>query len=125
MRYARDWSCDRVVLMGDAAHTIHPLAGQGVNLGLQDAALLAKSLLALKKAGKDFGLRRYLRDYERERKAETVAMIAAMEGIKRLFSSELPPVKLLRGIGLSGVNQVKPLKNLFVKLATQGAEGIH
>ncbi|RCU45671.1 FAD-dependent oxidoreductase [Corallincola holothuriorum] len=120
MRYARDWSCDRVVLMGDAAHTIHPLAGQGVNLGFKDASALATHLLALQAAHKDLGQRRHLRSYERERKAETVAMIAAMEGIKRLFSLDIAPLKFVRGIGMRGVDELSPLKSLLAKLAIRG-----
>ncbi|GAA5217213.1 FAD-dependent oxidoreductase [Corallincola platygyrae] len=120
MRYARNWSCDRVVLMGDAAHTIHPLAGQGVNLGFQDAKALAKHLLALADGNKDIGLRQNLRAYERERKAETVAMIAAMEGIKRLFSNDIPPLKLLRGVGMRVADELTPLKQQLAKLAIEG-----
>ncbi|WP_186748373.1 FAD-dependent monooxygenase, partial [Vibrio crassostreae] len=69
MRYARDFAVDRVALVGDAAHTIHPLAGQGVNLGLLDAASLAQELLTLWGAGEDIGTKRNLRGYERWRKA--------------------------------------------------------
>ncbi|MGR5470738.1 FAD-dependent monooxygenase, partial [Vibrio astriarenae] len=80
MRYARDFVVERVALVGDAAHTIHPLAGQGVNLGLLDAASLAQEVLALWKQGQDIGTKRNLRGYERWRKTEAAKMIAAMQG---------------------------------------------
>ncbi|EVU14344.1 2-polyprenyl-6-methoxyphenol 4-hydroxylase, partial [Vibrio parahaemolyticus V-223/04] len=75
MRYARDFVVERVALVGDAAHTIHPLAGQGVNLGLLDAASLAQEVLTLWKQGQDIGSKRNLRGYERWRKAEAAKMI--------------------------------------------------
>ena len=85
MRYARSWAKDGVVLVGDAAHTIHPLAGQGANLGMQDALALADTLSALLNRQKDIAQHRYLRPYERARKTEAVKMIAAMDGFKFLF----------------------------------------
>jgi 2-octaprenylphenol hydroxylase len=90
MRFARDFARERMVLVGDAAHTVHPLAGQGVNLGLLDAAALAQELTTLWQQGKDIGLRRNLRAYERWRKAEAAKMIATMEGFKALFSGQDP-----------------------------------
>ena len=88
MRYARDFAVERVALVGDAAHTIHPLAGQGVNLGLLDAASLAQELIKLWQAGEDIGTKRNLRSYERWRKAEAAKMIASMQGFKDLFEGE-------------------------------------
>ena len=117
MRYARDFVVERVALVGDAAHTIHPLAGQGVNLGLLDAASLAQEVLELWKQGQDIGSKRNLRGYERWRKAEAVKMIAAMQGFQDLFSGENPAKKLIRGIGLSLAGQLPRAKDEIMKRA--------
>ncbi|MGE6108791.1 FAD-dependent 2-octaprenylphenol hydroxylase [Aeromonas sobria] len=121
-RYARDFARERLVLVGDAAHTIHPLAGQGVNLGLQDAAALAQSLLATLAKGKDIGALAELRSYERWRKTEAARMLAAMEGLKRLFGGSHPLKKLVRGLGLNGVDAMAPLKQSLIRSA-MGLEG--
>ena len=117
MRYARQWAKDGVVLVGDAAHTIHPLAGQGANLGMQDALALAESLSSLSAAGKDIGLYKHLRSYERSRKTEATKMIAAMDGFKFLFDGNDPLKKLVRGIGLSATDKLTTIKNAFVSHA--------
>ncbi|WP_045494089.1 FAD-dependent 2-octaprenylphenol hydroxylase [Vibrio hyugaensis] len=117
MRYARDFVVERVALVGDAAHTIHPLAGQGVNLGLLDAASLAQEVLTLWKQGQDIGTKRNLRGYERWRKAEAAKMIAAMQGFRDLFSGENPAKKLVRGIGLSLAGQLPGAKDEIMKRA--------
>ena len=117
MRYARQWAKDGVVLVGDAAHTIHPLAGQGANLGMQDALALAESLISLSAAGKDIGLYKHLRSYERSRKTEATKMIAAMDGFKFLFDGNDPLKKLVRGIGLSATDKLTTIKNAFVSHA--------
>ncbi len=122
MRLAHDFVKDKVILVGDAAHTIHPLAGQGVNLGLLDAAALAQTIA--KQAELQQGLSNViaLNEYSRWRKSEASEMIAAMAAIKNVFSEtpfNLPaqPVKLLRGIGLSLLDNFSPAKNLMIKQA--------
>ncbi|WP_194437462.1 FAD-dependent 2-octaprenylphenol hydroxylase [Vibrio fluminensis] len=117
MRYARDFVTERVALVGDAAHTIHPLAGQGVNLGLLDAASLAQELIALWQAGQDIGTKRNLRGYERWRKAEAAKMIAAMQGFKDLFEGDNPAKKLIRGIGMKLAGQLPGAKDEIMKRA--------
>ena len=126
MRYAQNFIKDRVVLVGDAAHTIHPLAGQGVNLGLLDAAAIAQTLTEtlsktdisnLHSSKPQWLCSIKLKQYERWRKAEAAEMIAAMEVIKQTFTPQKEPVKLLRGIGMSIVNQIKPIKNVMIKQA--------
>jgi 2-octaprenylphenol hydroxylase len=100
----------RLALVGDAAHTIHPLAGQGVNLGLLDAAVLAEVLDGERDPGRYMTLRRY----ERIRRGENTLMMHSMEGFKRLFGSRLPVVSELRGLGLSIVNRSPLLKRQFM-----------
>tara|TARA_Y100000296_G_scaffold50544_1_gene57945 strand:+ start:386 stop:1558 length:1173 start_codon:yes stop_codon:yes gene_type:complete len=117
MRYARQWAKDGVALVGDAAHTIHPLAGQGANLGMQDALSLAETLRNLSDAGKDIGLHKHLRSYERSRKTEAVKIIAAMDGFKFLFDGDDPFKKLVRGIGLSATDKITAVKSAFVSHA--------
>ncbi|MGV3001271.1 FAD-dependent 2-octaprenylphenol hydroxylase [Vibrio sp. E150_018] len=117
MRYARNFVVERVALVGDAAHTIHPLAGQGVNLGFLDAASLAEEVLALWQQGEDFGLQRNLRSYERWRKAEAAKMIAAMQGFKDLFEGENPAKKLVRGLGMQFIGQLPGMKEEMMKRA--------
>jgi 2-octaprenylphenol hydroxylase len=121
MRFAQNFIKDRVVLVGDAAHTIHPLAGQGVNLGLLDAAAIAQTLTeTLSKTditNSHWLCSIKLKQYERWRKAEAAEMIAAMEAIKQTFTPQKEPVKLLRGIGMSIVNKIKPIKNVMIKQA--------
>ncbi|UPR47898.1 FAD-dependent 2-octaprenylphenol hydroxylase [Vibrio splendidus] len=117
MRYARDFAVERVALVGDAAHTIHPLAGQGVNLGLLDAASLAQELLKLWSAGEDIGTKRNLRGYERWRKAEAAKMIASMQGFKDLFEGDNPAKKLIRGIGMKLAGQLPGAKDEIMKRA--------
>lgn len=122
MRYARSFASERVALIGDAAHTIHPLAGQGVNLGLLDAASLAQCVLENHLANKDIGSHAHLRKFERWRKAEAAMMIANMEGLKRLFSGGHPAKRLFRDIGLTLSNTLPGLKQGFIKRA-MGLEG--
>lgn len=121
-RYARDFARERLVLVGDAAHTIHPLAGQGVNLGLLDAAALAEQILHNQAAGKDIGRLANLRGYERWRKSEAASMLAAMEGLKRLFAGSNPLKKLVRGAGLCAFDLLTPLKQSVIR-AAMGLEG--
>jgi len=114
MRYAQQWVNGKVVLMGDAAHTIHPLAGLGMNLGLKDAAYLIE---LLSQDAKEFASTRTLRDYERTRKLDAQKHIAMMQGLKELFEGANPVKKLIRGVGLSLVDNLGPIKHLFAKEA--------
>lgn len=117
MRYAREWAKESIVLVGDAAHTIHPLAGQGANLGMQDALALAATLITLLDDQKDIGQLRYLRPYERARKTEAMKMIAAMDGFKFLFDGNDPLKKLIRGVGLAATDKLSAVKQAFVSHA--------
>ena len=114
-RHAKDYVVERVALLGDAAHTIHPVAGQGVNLGFADVKALVDTLCAEAKRGNDLGSLLCLGKYQRLRKPENLATMAAMEGFKRLFAADNVAVRLLRNMGLGKVNQIKPLKNEIIK----------
>ena len=117
MRYAKHWVDESVALIGDAAHTIHPLAGQGANLGIGDAFALAQNIEQSLLDGKPFYALQALRKYERFRKAEAQKVIASMEGFKRLFSGNDPIKKLVRNIGLSAANKINPVKQFFIQQA--------
>ncbi|MEO5573703.1 MAG: UbiH/UbiF/VisC/COQ6 family ubiquinone biosynthesis hydroxylase [Gammaproteobacteria bacterium] len=107
----------RLALIGDAAHTLHPMAGQGVNLGLADAAVLAQLLSEAAAKKTDVGAVSTLRRYERWRKGDNMAMVAALETLKQLFSSPYAPVRQLRHWGLRVTNATTPLKNLIMRRA--------
>ena len=116
-RHAKDYILPRLALLGDAAHSIHPLAGQGVNLGFSDVQVLAEEIDRAVKRGVDIGNPSVLKRYQRRRKPENLATMAAMEGFKRLFSAEPLGVRLLRNMGMSKLNQVDLFKNQIMKLA--------
>ena len=111
LQHATEYVKPRIALVGDAAHAIHPLAGQGVNLGLLDAATLAEVLLQSAGQGKDPGGYGVLRRYERWRKGENLGMMFAMDGFKKVFGSDVAPVRMLRSLGLNLADQMEPLKN--------------
>lgn len=117
MQLARKWLSDGVVIIGDAAHTIHPLAGQGANLGIQDAIALADALIDIKSKELDIGDSKHLRAFERWRKAEASEMVATMEGFKQLFAGSHPVKKLIRGVGMSLTNQLTPVKQQLIARA--------
>ncbi|WP_299005347.1 FAD-dependent oxidoreductase [uncultured Shewanella sp.] len=117
MRYARHFARHRLILAGDAAHTIHPLAGQGVNLGFLDAASIAQEIGKLHRSNKDIGQYKNLRALERWRKADAMEMITAMEGFKRLFNGQNPIKKAISAFGLNLVDHFSPLKTLFIQQA--------
>ena len=115
--HAKRYCMPRVALAGDAAHTVHPLAGQGMNLGLLDAAVLAEVILEALARGEDPGDLRVLRRYERRRKGENLKMLLALDGLHRLFRLSAPVMPKLRALGLGAVDSAPPLKGLFINEA--------
>lgn len=116
-RYARQFAAHRLALVGDAAHTIHPLAGQGVNLGFMDAAELIDEVRRLHGQGKDIGQHLYLRRYERSRKHSAAVMLAGMQGFRDLFAGDNPAKKLLRDIGLKMADTLPGVKPQLIRQA--------
>lgn len=116
-RYARQFASHRLALVGDAAHTIHPLAGQGVNLGFMDAAELVDELKRLHRQGKDIGQYLYLRRYERSRKHSAAMMLAGMQGFRELFAGTHPAKKLLRDMGLKLADTLPGVKPQLLRQA--------
>ena len=116
-RHAKRYVESGLALIGDAAHSIHPLAGQGVNLGFLDAAVLAEVLLHALQRGEQPNDVRVLSRYERRRMPHNLAMMAAMEGFERLFQADPLPLRLLRNSGLNWVDELPDAKALFVRRA--------
>ncbi len=116
-RHATTYFQEAVVLVGDAAHTIHPLAGQGVNLGLLDAVELAAQLEKGIVAGREIDDVRLLARYQRERKASNLSMMWMMEGFKHLFADQHPLIQWLRNVGLDAVNNFGVLKRELARRA--------
>ncbi len=119
-KHAGDYVLPGLALIGDAAHTIHPLAGQGVNLGLADVKSLASVLVRAVQRGEDFTSEQVLSRYQRERKAANLGMLLVMEGFKRAFGSEDLNVRWLRNAGLKAADGLTPLKHAIMK----GAMGL-
>ena len=117
LQHASAYTAPRLALIGDAAHTLHPLAGQGVNLGVLDAATLSEVIINAYNSGKDFGAHGVLRRYERWRKGDNLAMMAAMDAFKRLFSNDIMPLRWLRRGGLGLAHRFPPIKNLIMRQA--------
>ncbi|SQG00889.1 ubiquinone biosynthesis hydroxylase [Paucimonas lemoignei] len=116
-RHAKRYVAEGLALIGDAAHTIHPLAGQGVNLGFLDAAVLAEVLLHAVERGERLADIRVLSRFERRRMPHNLALMAAMEGFERLFQADQLPLRWLRNTGLKLVNQMPEAKATFVRQA--------
>ena len=122
LRHAKRYIGPRVALIADAAHVIHPIAGQGLNLGMRDIALLAELLVDHRRAGLDLGDPVLLKRYEKARRGDNVAFSAATDVLDRLFSNDIPPITLARQVGLGAVNHVPPLRRFFMRRA-MGAAG--
>ncbi len=106
----------RLALIGDAAHGIHPLSGHGINLGFQDARVLA-GLLAARQPWHDLGDERFLQSYQRARREETLLMQSTTDGLRRLFSNQIPGLRPLRNLGLNLTDRIPLIKNFLVRYA--------
>ena len=116
-RHAVDYVKPGFALIADAAHSIHPLAGQGINLGLADVKVLSECILAAHKRGQSVGDIAILNRYQRQRKGDNLAMMAAVEGFKRLFAPIPLPLRWLRNAGMNALQQQEKLKNRIIKYA--------
>ena len=116
-RHAIDYVQPGLALVGDAAHTIHPLAGQGINLGLQDVSVLAEEIMRGVELGMDPGELALLARYQRRRKGENLLMMAAMDGFKHVFQQQALPLRWLRNTGMRLVGQAVPLKQQLMRHA--------
>ena len=114
---ADEYCRPHLALVGDAAHRIHPLAGQGANMGLMDVACLAEVVLQAKQKGRDIGAFSVLRKYERWRKGENSTMMMTMEGFKYLFENKTTAVSWLRNVGMDVFDSIKPVKHEVMKRA--------
>ncbi|CAM8893471.1 unnamed protein product [Rhodiola kirilowii] len=118
LMHAKDYVAKRVVLVGDAAHTVHPLAGQGVNLGFGDAFALSRIISEGIAVGSDVGEVPLLKRYETERKAANVAMMAILDGFQKAYSVDFGPLNILRAAAFHGAQYIKPLKKSIISYAS-------
>ena len=117
LHVARSFIAERIALIGDAAHVIHPIAGQGLNMGLRDAAALAEAVIDSARLGIDVGAVSVLERYQRWRRFDTMAMGIATDGLNRLFSNNSDVLRLVRDMGLGLVDRMPNLKEFFIREA--------
>ncbi|XP_027334727.1 ubiquinone biosynthesis monooxygenase COQ6, mitochondrial [Abrus precatorius] len=118
LRHANSYASKRVVLIGDAAHTVHPLAGQGVNLGFGDAFSLSRIIAERIALGTDIGEVNLLKKYEAERKPANIMMMAILDGFQKAYSIDFGPFNLLRAAAFHGANYISPLKRSIISYAS-------
>jgi 2-octaprenyl-6-methoxyphenol hydroxylase len=114
---AQSYTAQRLALIGDAAHGMHPVAGQGMNMGLRDVAALAELLVDAKRLGQDLGDGQILARYERWRRFDNLLMMGLTDSLVRLFSNDVAPVRLARDLGMAAVDRLPPLKRFFMRHA--------
>jgi len=117
LQLAEALTAPRTALIGDAAHAVHPVAGQGLNMGLKDAAALAEVLIEAMRLGEDIGSEIVLDRYARWRRFDNAALAAGFDGFVRLFSSDISPVRLARDLGIAAVNRIGPQRRAFMQEA--------
>jgi 2-octaprenyl-6-methoxyphenol hydroxylase len=115
--HAETYIKPRFALVGDAAHTMHPIAGQGLNIGLRDVAALAEVVVEAKRLGLDLGSPAVLERYQRWRRFDNQVLLSVTDSMNWLFSNDLGPVRLVRDLGMAAVNRMGPLKRLFMRHA--------
>jgi len=118
--HAERYTDTRLALVGDAAHGIHPIAGQGLNLGFQDVDALARQIEQAVAAGDDPGAPELLRAYQAERRPAAMLMLGATHGIERLFGNRNPVLRAARRMGIAAVDRIGPLKRAFARQAMGG-----
>lgn len=118
LQIAREFVGPRLALVGDAAHVIHPIAGQGLNLGLKDVAALAEVMVDALRLGLDHGGEEVLARYQAWRRFDTASMVAVTDGMNRLFSNDIAPVRAIRDFGLGLVDRAGPLKDAMIRAAS-------
>ncbi|KAK6265967.1 hypothetical protein QUC31_016804, partial [Theobroma cacao] len=118
LRHASDYASKRVVLIGDAAHTVHPLAGQGVNLGFGDASILSSIISEGIAVGTDIGEVSLLKKYEADRKPANVMMMAVLDGFQKAYSVDFGPLNILRAAAFHGAHYISPLKKSIISYAS-------
>lgn len=114
---AERYRARRLALVGEAAHVIHPIAGQGFNIAIRDVAALAELIVDQRRRGLDIGDDQVLERYERWRRADALLLAAVTDGLNRLFSNAIPPIRLARDLGLAAVHRLPPLKRLLMRHA--------
>ncbi|MGA0605962.1 UbiH/UbiF/VisC/COQ6 family ubiquinone biosynthesis hydroxylase [Phenylobacterium sp. VNQ135] len=114
LQLAERFAGPRVALLGDAAHGVHPIAGQGLNLGLKGAAALAEVLVDAARLGEDIGSEVVLERYAAWRRFDTVTLSAGMDAFVRLFSNDNPVIRMARGVGMAAVNRIGPARRFFM-----------
>jgi len=117
LQHAHRYAAGRIVLLGDAAHGIHPISGQGLNLGLRDVAALAEILVDAARLGQDLASPDLMQRYEAWRRFDNLVMISVTDSLNRLFSNDVLPIKVARDLGLAAVDRIPPLKRLFMRHA--------
>ncbi|WCJ24226.1 Ubiquinone biosynthesis monooxygenase COQ6 mitochondrial [Euphorbia peplus] len=118
LMHAKNYASKRVVLIGDAAHTVHPLAGQGVNLGFEDAFALSRIIAEGIAVGTDIGELSLLKKYEAQRKPANVAMMAVLDGFQKAYSVDFGPLNILRAAAFHGAHHISPLKKTIIGFAS-------
>lgn len=117
LSHAQRYIDQRMALVGDAAHAIHPIAGQGLNMGIRDIAALAEVVIDARRLGRDIGTPDILADYERWRRFDNLVLAVVTDVMNRLFSNDVAPLRLTRNIGLGAVNRIPPLRRNFMRHA--------
>jgi len=117
LSHAQRYIDQRMALVGDAAHAIHPIAGQGLNMGIRDIAALAEVVIDARRLGRDIGAPDILADYERWRRFDNLVLAVVTDVMNKLFSNDIAPVRVVRNLGLGTVNRIAPLRRNFMRHA--------
>ncbi len=123
LQIAKSFISDRLALIGDAAHVVHPIAGQGMNLGIKDVAALSQVLVEAMRLGEDIGSAAVLERYQSWRRMDIGLMAVATDGLNKLFSNNVAPLRIIRDLGLGVVDRLPILKNAFIGHAAAGRGG--